>query len=448
MSERGALQARQRLIASLALIFLVAFGVRLLFVISRYTPSLSNFEFGDYPSYAFAARHWMQYGDFSSRLFLVRPPLFPLLIALLGDWTAAVLIANCALGALNAVLAALLCRALFGQGAEGRLGLLAGLFVALDPSSVAYSAFLGAEPLANASLTLAWLCFWQALNAAEQPAIFLRRSALAALALSVSMLTRPLAHLLWLPLGLFSALALWHRGRLKLGLAALGTFALISGGTMSAWIAHNGRVFDNATFSSIAYYTMLYYRAASVEHLATGVAPEEVLKALSSRVEARLGRTLPPGVTLDGARHTHLMLTSEEATALLATALEVFLTYPHVYIATIPLGLARMYGYTYIIDGAWRIVDVLWNVSFTGLALYGLVLLWRRRQRLLAIFMALMALYFTVSTLLVKTAGSDTRERSMLVSLMACCAAYAVYAVAQRLRNRAGIERASYETAT
>jgi hypothetical protein len=445
MSEQIASQAQRRLWMSLALISLVALGVRLLFVISRYTPSLSNFEFGDYPSYAFAARHWMQYGDFSSRLFLVRPPLFPLLIALLGDQTAAVLIVNCALGALNAVLTALLCHAAFGQVAEGRLSLLAGLFVALDPSSVAYSAFLGAEPLANASLTLTWLCFWQALNATEQPAVFLRRSALAALALSVSMLTRPLTYLLWLPLGLFGAFALRHKKRLWLGLAA---FALISGSTMSAWTAHNGRVFDNATFSSVTYYTMLYYRAASVEHLATGVAPEEVLTALGLRVEARLGRTLPPGITPDGARHTHLALTSKEADALLATALEVFLTYPHVYIATIPLGLVRMYGYTQIIGGAWRVVDVLWNVLLTGLSLYGLVLLWRERQRLFAMFTALMALYFTVSTLLVKTAGNDTRERSMLVALMACCAAYAVYTIAQRLRRRAEAERARYEAAT
>jgi hypothetical protein len=256
------------------------------------------------------------------------------------------------------------------------------------------------------------------------------------------MLTRPLTYLLWLPLGLFGAFALRHKKRLWPGLAA---FALISGGTMSAWIAHNGRVFDNATFSSITYYTMLYYRAASVEHLATGVAPEEVLTALSLRVEARLGRTLPPEIAPEGVRHTHFAHTSKEADALLATALEVFLTYPHVYIATIPLGLVRMYGYTQIIGGAWRVVDVLWNVLLTGLSLYGLVLLWRERQRLFAMFTTLMALYFTVSTLLVKTAGIDTRERSMLVSLMACCAAYAVYTIAQRLRRRAEAERASHE---
>jgi hypothetical protein len=445
MSEQLAAQAQRRLWTHLALIFLVALGGRLLFVLSRYTPSLSNFEFGDYPSYAFAARHWLQHGDFSSRLFLVRPPLFPLLIALLGDQTAAVLLANCALGALNAVLAALLCEAAFGRRAEGRFGLLAGLFVALDPSSVAYSAFLGAEPLANASLTLTLLCFWQALNAAARPAICLRRLILAALALSVSMLTRPLAYLLWLPLGLLGAFALRHKQRLWAGVTA---FALISGGTMSAWIAHNGRVFDNATFSSTTYYTMLYYRAASIEHLATGAAPEEVLTALSLRVEARLGRTLPPEIAPEGVRHTHLANTAEEAAALLATALEVFLTYPHIYLVTLPLGLVRMYSHTQIINGAWRIVDVLWNILLTGLFLYGLALLWReRQQRLFALFTTLIALYFTVSTLLVKTAGIDTRERSMLVSLMACCAAYAVHAIAQRLGRRAKAERAAYETA-
>lgn len=417
MSEQIRVRAHWRAFGS---IFILALSLRLLYVLANYTPGLGAFEWGDYPSYAIPARHFMQAGDFQNSLFLVRPPGFPLLIALLGDQTLTVLLVNCALGALTAALTALLYLAAIGKPGGA---LLAGALVALDPASVVYSAFLGAEPLANLSLTAAILCFWLALKRADR----LRASALwlslAGLALSLSMLTRPAAYLLWLPLSALFGVYTWRAKRAWLGLAL---FVLISGGTFWAWNAHNEQVFGHRTFSTVGPYTMLYHRAASIEHLATGVAPDEVFIRLNERVEARLGRTLPEGIDIESARHTYLAASPEVEAALTAVSLEVFLRYPHVYLATIPLGLARMFGYTYPLKGLWRAPDVLWNIGLVVLTALGLWQLWRQRQRLFVSLTLLIGMYFTVGVLLVKTSGSDTRERSMLTMLMACCAAYAL----------------------
>lgn len=395
--------------------FVVALSLRLLYVLSRYTPELGAFEFGDYPSYAFAARFWLQTGTFASDLFLVRPLAFPVLIALLGEDKLAVLLVNCALGALIASLTALLCLVAFKARA---VSLLAGMIVALDPAGVVYSAFLAPEPLANLSLAVMIVCVY--IGVTRKAWLWL---GLAGVALSASMLARPAAYLLWLPLTVLIGLFAWRQRRLWIGLAL---FALLSGGAMAAWIAHNARVFNHATFSTIGVYTMLYYRAAMLERLATGADIETVYARLAERVEARLARPLPEGVDIAGARFTHFAATPEMSAAMTEVAFEVFRRYPHLYLLTVPLGLARMYGHTQPLSGIWSALDVLWNIGLVALSAVGVLLLWRHQQRLLVGMTLLIGVYFTIGALLVKTTAIDTRERSMLTPLLACCAAYAL----------------------
>ena len=401
--------------------FCVALGTRLLYVLTYYTPELGAFEFGDYPSYAYAGRFWLQTGTFASSLFLVRPPAFPVLIALLGGEKLVVLLVNCALGALIATLAALVSLIALKNRS---VSLLAGLLVALDPASVVYSAFLAPESLANLSLA-AMIIF---LSIGLQRSASLTERCLwlsgAGIALSLSMLARPAAYLLWIPLTVLGGLFTWRDKRTWI---ALALFALLSGGTAGAWIAHNGRVFGHATFSTIGVYTLLYYRAATVERLATGADIEAVYLRLAERVEARLDRSLPEGVDMAGARFTHFAATAEMSAAMTAVALEVFSRYPHLYALTIPLGLARMYGHTYPLSGLWRIADLLWNVGLVALTLLGIGLLWRAWQRFCVALTLLIGAYFTAGALLVKVSAIDTRERSMLTPLMACCAAHALH---------------------
>lgn len=409
----------------------VALGTRLLYVLSRYTPELGNFEFGDYPSYALAGRFWLQTGTFASDLFLVRPPAFPVLIALLGEEKLAVLLVNCVLGALIAPLTALLCLIAFKSRP---ISLLAGLLVAFDPASIVYAAFLAPEPLANLSLAVLIVCLYIGVAHTER-ATWLWLG-LAGVALSLSMLARPAAYLLWLPLTALICLFIWRDRRKWI---ALALFILLSSGTMAAWIAHNGRVFNHATFSTIGVYTMLYYRAAALERLATDADIETVYLRLAERVEARLARPLPEGVDMAGARFTHFAATAEMAAVMTEIALDTFRRYPVLYVLTIPLGLARMYGQTQPLHGLWSVADALWNIGFVSLTLIGVRLLWRHCQRFLVGMTLLLSLYFTAGALLVKTTAIDTRERSMLTPLMACCAAYALYWLWQSVSKRGSV---------
>lgn len=61
---------------------MVALAIRLLVIVTA--PSITSLDTGDYALYDIGARHFLQYGDFSNSLFLVRPPVYPLLLAALA----------------------------------------------------------------------------------------------------------------------------------------------------------------------------------------------------------------------------------------------------------------------------------------------------------------------------------------------------------------------------
>ncbi|MCC7208847.1 MAG: hypothetical protein IT323_16175 [Anaerolineae bacterium] len=404
-------------------LFVLALTLRLAWLATVYTPDLMAFQSGDYNLYIIGAQDFAAMGNFTNSLFLVRPPAFSLMIVLLGLDSVRVLVANAVLGALPAPLTVVLVWALLGVSRRvDAVALLAGLIMALDPASVVYSSFLGPEPLANLALLLSLITLWQAAARAERPVVRMALGALAGLLLGLSALARPAAYLLWLPLAGWLLVA--NRKAPRRWDAALA-YAAASGLVIAAWTAHNGQVFKHATFSTIGPYTMVYYHAASVEHLATGQSPDEVFTELNRRVEARLNRPTP--IPIDAqTQHAYLAATPEVASALNAVALEVFLAHPLHTLATIPIGLARMFGQTQVFRGALAHLDIAWNVALVLLTLLGLWRAARRRQWALFWLALLTGLYFVGGTLVVKTAGLDTRERSMLTPLMAACAAYAL----------------------
>ncbi|HVO69899.1 MAG TPA: hypothetical protein VMT24_07635, partial [Aggregatilineaceae bacterium] len=170
------------------------------------------------------------------------------------------------------------------------------------------------------------------------------------------------------------------------------------------------------------------------EHLATGHDMNTVYTTLNQRVEKRLGHD-PTGIGPDQRDH-YLSATPQIAAALNAVAIEVFKAHPVWYVLTIPIGFSRMYGLTTVALGrSSRILAALeigWNAVFLLGTCYGLWLAFRHKRWLLFWCVLLLCGYFTAGTLLVKSAGMTTRERSMLTPFMAAAAAYAAVVVHER----------------
>ncbi|WP_119065518.1 hypothetical protein [Aggregatilinea lenta] len=392
---------------TLLLVFLAALAVRLVFVGARYTDDLSAFQTGDYTLYWIGADHILSQGDLSNSLFLLRPPLFAAVIAVLDLDNLAVLLCNVVLGALLAPLSVILARQLT---LGSRAALVVGLIVALDPASVVYSAFLGPEPLANLTFLGMPIMLLHAVLVCRGGRALLWGS-VAGLLLALSTLTRPAPYLVWIPLALW--LLVFYRAQWR----TVTVYVLVGLIGIGAWVAHNARVFDNPTVSSVGAYSMLYYRAASVEHWGADHDMDTVYTDLARRVEARLGHDTSQVSTM--TRHSHYSGPDTLTNAMTATALDTFQRYPAAYIATLPVGLARMYGYTSALPRWTRVLEVPWNLALTLGALAGVVIAARRRAWLLAIGTALPVLYYTAGTLFVQTSGMDTRMRTMLTPFLA-----------------------------
>lgn len=410
------------------MLFLAALLLRLLAMAAWYSADLSHFQSGDYILYTLGAQHFRDHLDFSNSLFLVRPPVFPLLVYLLGNQGLVVIMANIAIGALIAPVTYALGKRL---QLSAPVALVAGLIVAFDPGSIAYSTFLGPEPLANLFLALILVTLLAALQSPLRLHSVLL-SGLAGVWLALSALTRPAVYLLWSVLGLWALLA--YRARRL----ATVVFMVISAAGVGGWMLHNYVVFGHATFSTVGIYTMVYYRAASIEHLASGRDIEEVYTAFNQRIETLLGHD--PSLADAGYRHRYLAATPEVSQALSRVALETMVHYPLYTILTLPLGFARMYGLTEAVlfraQPLGALAEIGWNLLFLSGTVYGLWDAFRRREWTFFWPVLLCLLYFTAGVLLVKTAGLDVRERSILVPLMAVSSARALHVLWLRWHAR------------
>ena len=194
MSKR--FQRRRALVA----IFLLGVSLRIAYVLAIHEPSLVVYHGGDYTLYRIGAEQ-IASGDlsFGHDLFLLRPPLFPLMVALLGVDSLAVIAVNILLASCVIPLTWLLARQL---NMSRRMSLLAALIVALDPTSLVHAGVLAPEPLANVLLAAGFVCL-VAFRCAGALRGAVTLSALAGGCIALSALTRPAAFMLWLPMGLW-----------------------------------------------------------------------------------------------------------------------------------------------------------------------------------------------------------------------------------------------------
>ena len=166
---------------------LLALVLRLAWGLGALAEDRSLVNEGDYTSYSQAARHFLKRGNFNNSHFLVRPPAFPLLVALAGVNAALVITFNALIGALLTPLTWLLSRRL-GLAPGGAL--LAALLVAIDPLSIRYTAFLGPGALAFAG-ALAMMVGLLAMLQARRQGRAILWAALAAPMLLLSVYARP-----------------------------------------------------------------------------------------------------------------------------------------------------------------------------------------------------------------------------------------------------------------
>ncbi len=199
----------------------------------------------DYEQYAASLAAGLGYADAQGHPTAFRPPgtsltLLPAYLAFGRDWRAGRLW-FCFLSALTCALAALLAREAFGT----RIGLLAGLWMALMPAHAYFGMHFLSEGPFLFWLSLAGLLTYRAWRTETPLALALG----AGLALGLAALTRPQALLVlppaWLLLALVGADA--RRRALPRLLALSVAFALVLG----AWVGRNAAVMGKPTLSTV-----------------------------------------------------------------------------------------------------------------------------------------------------------------------------------------------------
>ncbi len=396
----------------LVIIILIGLAFRIAYAVAIYDPSLLNYNLDDFTSYRIAAEEILG-GDllFTNPTYMKRPPVYSLLVAALGKQPALVIAANILLGIAVVALTYALAKQLKLSQA---IALLAAFIVALDPTSIRASAILRADALADFWLALAFVCFLLLRQAKTRRAILLLGLASGGFVM-LSALTRPAAYLLWIPMALWIFFA---RGGGYLAAAAVVLPGLL---VVSLWSHHNDVYFENRSFSSAGTFQLLYVRAASVMHQATGEEINQVYASLASEVEKRLGNNFE-NITAN-RRHSHLASSAAQAAVMTDIAVEIFRQYPLQYALTIPVGLYR----AFFPVSVWTLWNaIFWNVAFIIASAYGLLQFFRAQRFSDAAFLLLPCVYFIAGTLLVATASYDSRARVMLTPLMAVMAAYGI----------------------
>ena len=324
--------------------------LRIGYAAAIYEPGLLSYYPDDYQLYRMGAEV-IAAGDlsFGNDLFLMRPPVYPLLVAALNLQPLLIIAVNILLGAAIIPLSYHLSRQ-FSQ--SHRLALLTSLIAALDLTSVKYSGLLVAEPLANLLLAMALVSGARASKAKEMRQT-VALSLLSGAFIAASALTRPGAYLFWIPLGLWLALA-----RRQWRVLAACALLMTGFGGYWLWTSHNAATFGHRTFSTVGNFTMLYYRAASVLHQATGNDIDEVYIELARRVEASLGNDTANLTVMK--MHEHYTGSPELQAAMTAVAIGAFRDHPLEYALTIPVGLYRM---LIQVGGPLLWLGIAWNTA-------------------------------------------------------------------------------------
>ena len=259
-------------------LILIGLFLRIAYAVGIYDPTLLNYNLDDFISYKNAAIDILQ-GDllFTNSLYMKRPPVYSLLVAILGIQPFLIIAANIFLGIVIIPLTYVLARQL---RLCQELAMLAALVVALDPTSIRASVMLRADSLANFWLAFAFVSLIK-LKQADEWQTTLTWGLLSGIFIILSAFTRPAAYLLWIPMGIwvvFARLRGGGGGGAILAILALVTMPILG---IRLWQQHNALYFNNGSFSTAGTFQLLYVRAASVLHQATNQDIDDVYTILA-----------------------------------------------------------------------------------------------------------------------------------------------------------------------
>jgi len=425
-----ALTPRPAALAGIFGVGLLARGLLLAYRLAVVGTPVESLGGSDVPGWLGMARHFSF--DFSYWLMGNRPPLYPMLVALvyrLGGTTLAAAILQIVLGALTPVLGALLAYRLLRATAlphPHRLAVAAGIVMALDPASVSTSATLLAEPLFN----LLFLACLLSLTAFIQEERW-QALALAALWLAGAMFTRPTAIYFWLaaPLILIPLMRAWWRPALALAAVGLAVYL--------GWSARNLHYRGVFTYSLQPNFSLLFLRALSAEHLATGASTDDLQVAYVQHLYESVGDF--ESAALAVPEHFWRFHVADDP-AIYAEmgrfARQKLLQYwPYALLGT-GVGAWRMFGVTTSLPGWFMPVELLYHALLYGLAAWGCWQAIRRKDWLLLLVTVVPILYISGLTLVSQTSAMDTRMRTPITAFIVILAVYGAGWLIQAIHQR------------
>lgn len=386
----------------------------------------------DVPGWLGIANYYRDHLGFSYWLLGSRQPLFPMTVALvyrLGGTLLCAAILQGVFGALTASLGYLMALRVFrrakGVPNPGLLALLAGVVMALDPGTVWASSVLMSEPLFNLLFTACLLNLVR----------FVQKSrwydlALSALWLALAMLARPTTAYFWVMMALVLIL-LGRRWKAALVIAAVGITVYCG------WCANNLRHRGVFAYSTGASFNLLFLRALSAEHFATGATPSELYVDYVRTLYERAGDVETATGRIEPEYFWRFLVpeTPELYREVGRLGREKLLEYWPWVILTTPIGLARMYGWTNMLPEWSRPIEIGYHILLYGSAIWGAWMALRRKDWPTLILMGAPIFYITGVTLVSQTSAMDTRMRSMITAPIAIFAIYGAQAIWAGLRR-------------
>lgn len=381
--------------------------------------------------YDLLARGLLDGAGLSSWLFAYRPPLAPMFIALtyLITGLTSPLVAAFAQTFVSAPICLLAYQLAKELGADESSQKVAALFTAVDPASIGIGLILMAETLSNFFIAVA-LIFLARLLKRHQA----RDAVACAAGIILASLARPNA--IYFAVVIALVVIAFAPRRLVVAGVFLGVFVL----GVAPWYLRNYSYHNLFTFATNGNFNLLFYKAVSVEHWATGKTVNAIQADFAYELDRRLG--------VAGSRDTYnynsiwrqLVPADPRADSLMREmAVEVYLAHPVAYVAIIPISLVKLLAFTNTFAAIARPliwIEAAFNLAFYSLAALGCLVLWRKRLWLWLAVTAIPALYFLAIPLI--TGGiQDTRARTNFTVCLAILAAEGLRQLQERRRGRA-----------